>query len=190
MVISLLAIIWWSQTWLSTPGGKSPAQHHFFIGLIQPPASAVFVGLINVQVQYHINPYVGFLKWGYPQITHFKRIFHSKPSSYCESATTMETSICWRHIPWNLALTRTLCKIGTSKSGSNGRFLHPMIHTKWMLEIVTSMYPIHWCMDYISHFIIRYHMISLSIPFIEHLHIDLDFAHGLVYHLPSFTCCN
>ena len=29
-----------------------------------------------------VDPYGGFLKWGYPQIIYFKDIFHYKPSSY------------------------------------------------------------------------------------------------------------
>ena len=41
-------------------------------------------------------PFVGFLKWGYPQITNFKRVFPYKPSilGYPMVPLFMESSIC------------------------------------------------------------------------------------------------
>ena len=35
----------------------------------------------------YVYIYVGFLKWGYPQIIHLNKIFHYKPSSYWGSSS-------------------------------------------------------------------------------------------------------
>ena len=84
----------WSL-WADFSSFSSPQSFFVLIHILEPPVLVRLVG--------------GFLKWGYLQIIHLNRIFHSKPSSYRDpSSMEAPSKNSWTgHVSWTTSTAWT-----------------------------------------------------------------------------------